>query len=112
MLMSSVNAPNTRVQPNTPFGASGSGQGYTPQAMSHGRRRLRMEQVQEAKEKVQEASGQAKGRVREGLGRRGKDRPAQLAERVADRAERVGGYLERSDADRILGDVEDFGRRQ
>jgi ElaB/YqjD/DUF883 family membrane-anchored ribosome-binding protein len=100
-----------------------------------------MEQVQEAKdqalEKVQEAGGQAKGRVREEVGRRssvagervtsaasdarsvgeelrrqGKDRPAQLADQVADRAERVGDYLQQSDADRILRDVEDFGRRQ
>jgi hypothetical protein len=96
-----------------------------------------MEQVQEAKDKVQEASGQAKGRVRDEVDRRsteagqrvsaaagdarsvgeelrkqGKDRPAQLAEQMADRAERMGGYLERADADRILGDVEDFGRRQ
>ena len=100
-----------------------------------------MEQMQEAKdqarERVQEASGQAKGRVRDEVDRRsteagqrvsaaagdarsvgeelrkqGKDRPAQLAEQMADRAERVGGYLERADGDRILGDVEDFGRRQ
>lgn len=100
-----------------------------------------MEQVQEAKdqarEKVQEAGGQAKGRVRDEVDRRstdagqrvaaaagdarsvgaelrkqGKDRPAQLADQVAERAERVGGYLQQSDADRILRDVEDFGRRQ
>jgi ElaB/YqjD/DUF883 family membrane-anchored ribosome-binding protein len=96
-----------------------------------------MEQVQDAKEKVQEAGGQAKGRVRDEVDRRsteagqrvsaaagdarsvgeelrkqGKDRPAQLAEQVADRADRMGGYLEQADADRILGDVEDFGRRQ
>jgi hypothetical protein len=100
-----------------------------------------MEQVQDAKEqareKIQEAGGQAKGRVRdevdrrsseagervaaaagdarsvgEELRRQGKDRPAQLADQVASRAERVGSYLQESDADRILGDVEDFGRRQ
>ena len=100
-----------------------------------------MEQLQEAKdqarEKVEEAGGQAKGRVRDEVDRRsteaaervtaaagdarsvgdelrtqGKDRPAQLADQVADRAERVGGYLQQADADRILRDVEDFGRRQ
>jgi hypothetical protein len=46
------------------------------------------------------------------LREQGKDRPANLAEQAADRAERLGGYLKESDADRILGDVEDFGRRQ
>jgi len=100
-----------------------------------------MEQVQEARdharEKIHEAGGQAKGRVRDEVDRRsseagdrvtaaasdarsvgeelrkqGKDRPAQLADQVASRAERVGSYLQESDADRILGDVEDFGRRQ
>ena len=100
-----------------------------------------MDQVQEAtdqaRQKVQEASGQAKGRVREQvdqrsteagdkvsaaagdarsvgeeLRRQGKDQPAQLADQMADRAERFGGYLQEADADRILGDLESFGRRQ
>jgi len=42
----------------------------------------------------------------------GRDGPARAADRAAEQAEKVGGYLEQSDADRILGDVEDFGRRQ
>jgi hypothetical protein len=95
----------------------------------------------QAKEKAQEAAGQAKqkagsqlrsqvdqrstdaGRrvgglasdvraVGESLREQGKDQPAKLAEQAADRAERLGSYLEESDADRILGDVEDLGRRQ
>jgi hypothetical protein len=37
---------------------------------------------------------------------------AKVAEQVAERAERAGGYLTESDADRILGDIEDLGRRQ
>lgn len=37
--------------------------------------------------------------------------PAQVAERAAERAERLGGYLKESDAERILGDVEDLARR-
>ena len=36
----------------------------------------------------------------------------QAADQAAERAERVGDYLKHNDADRILGDVEDFGRRQ
>ena len=50
--------------------------------------------------------------VGEQLREQGKDQPAKLAEQAADRAERLGSYLKESDADRILGDVEDFGRRR
>jgi ElaB/YqjD/DUF883 family membrane-anchored ribosome-binding protein len=95
----------------------------------------------QAKEKAQEAAGQAKQKagsqlrsqvdqrstdaghrvgglasdvraVGESLREQGKEQPAKLAEQAADRAERLGSYLKESDADRILGDVEDFGRRQ
>jgi hypothetical protein len=41
----------------------------------------------------------------------GKDGPARLADRAADRAQRVGAWLEESDADQILSEVEDFARR-
>ena len=37
---------------------------------------------------------------------------AKVADQVADRAERAGQYLRESDADKILSDAEDFGRRQ
>jgi hypothetical protein len=95
----------------------------------------------QAKEKAQQAAAQAKGKagaqlrsqvdqrstdagekvgglasdmrsVGEQLRAQGKDQPAKLAEQAADRVERLGSYLEDSDADRILGDIEDFGRRQ
>jgi hypothetical protein len=95
----------------------------------------------QAKEKAQEAAAQAKQKagsqlrsqvdqrstdaghrvggiasdvraVSESLREQGKDQPARLAEQAADRAERLGSYLKESDADRILSDVEDFGRRQ
>jgi hypothetical protein len=90
-----------------------------------------------AKEQAQQAAGQARGALRgqvdqrstdagmrvnsfasdvrsvgEQLRDQGKDQPAKLAEQAADRAERLGSYLRDSDADRILHDVEDFGRRQ
>jgi hypothetical protein len=42
----------------------------------------------------------------------GQDGPARAAEQVAGRTERLGTYLTQSDGDRILHDVEDFGRRQ
>lgn len=74
------------------------------------------------REQVDERSTQAGGQVRstaqalrstsERLREEGQDGPARAAERAADQAERLGGYLEQSDADRILHDVEDFGRRQ
>jgi hypothetical protein len=95
----------------------------------------------QAKEKAQEAAGQAKEKassqlrsqvdqrstdaghrvggfaadvrsVSDTLREQGKDQPAKLADQAADRAERLGRYLEESDADRILGDIEDFGRRR
>ena len=98
----------------------------------------RVEDVKEqAQEKAQQASGQAKDRVREQvdqrstqagervssaaqdarsvseeLRRQGKDQPARLADQAADRAERLGSYLKESDADRILRDVEELGRKQ
>jgi hypothetical protein len=97
--------------------------------------------AQQAKEKAQEtaqqAAGEAKGRVRDQVdqrstdaGRRvstmaqdvrsvgdelrkqGKAQPAKLADQAAERAESLGDYLQRSDGETILGDLEDFGRRQ
>lgn len=50
--------------------------------------------------------------VGEELRRQGKDTPARMADRAAEQSERLGSYLKESDADKILGDVEDFGRRQ
>jgi len=91
----------------------------------------------QAQEKAQQATGQAKDKLREQVDQRstqageqvkgtagdirtvgeqlreqGKDQPAKIAEQAADRAERLGSYLQESNADRILHDVEDFGRRQ
>jgi hypothetical protein len=91
----------------------------------------------QAQEKAQEAAGQARDRVRDQIDQRstqageqvqtsasdirsvaqqlreqGKEQPAKLAEQAADRAERLGGYLTGADADQLLRDLEDFGRRQ
>jgi len=46
------------------------------------------------------------------LRNRGEDGPARAAEQAADRVQRFGSYLQEADGQRILGDVEDFGRRQ
>jgi hypothetical protein len=48
--------------------------------------------------------------VAQQLREQGKEGPAKVAEQAADRAERVGSWLEDSDGDKILGDVEDFAR--
>ena len=50
--------------------------------------------------------------VSEELRKQGKDQPAKLAEQAAQRADSLGEYLKGSDGDRILRDVEDFGRKQ
>jgi hypothetical protein len=95
------------------------------------------QQADQAKQQAQQAGAKAKDRLREQVDQRstqagervgataqdvrsvaeelrkqGKDQPARLAEQAADRAERVGGYLKESDGERILRDVEDFGREK
>src|SRR3954451_14518596 len=90
----------------------------------------------QAKDAAQQATQQARGRVRDEVDRRstdagdqatsvadamrqasqqlreqGKDQPAKPMEQAADRVESAGRWLRESDGDRILHDVEDFGRR-
>jgi hypothetical protein len=90
----------------------------------------------QAKEKAQEAGAQARSRVRDEVDRRSTDAGHQAGsaaralrdasgrlredgnepvargiEQVADRIDRAGGWLREADGDRILRDVEDFGRR-
>src|SRR3954454_11826910 len=92
---------------------------------------------EQAKEKAQQATGQAKNRVSEQVDQRsteaghrvssmaedarsvadqlrsqGKEQPAKLAAQAAQRADSLGDYLKSSDGDAILSDLEDFGRRQ
>ena len=65
----------------------------------------------QAGEKVSSMAGDLRG-VGEQLREQGNENGAKVAEQVAERAERAGSYLTESDPDRILGDVEDLGRRQ
>jgi hypothetical protein len=46
------------------------------------------------------------------LRQNGQDKPAQVVEQLAGKAEQAGSWLERSDADQILNDVENFARKQ
>src|SRR4051794_4545164 len=93
--------------------------------------------TEQAKQKAQEGAQQAKRTVRDQVDQRstdagqrvsttaqdirsvgdelrnqGKEQPAKLAEQAAQRAESLGDYLQRSDGDTILRDVEDFGRNR
>jgi ElaB/YqjD/DUF883 family membrane-anchored ribosome-binding protein len=98
----------------------------------------RAQQVQEAaQEQVQEKKEQARGKLRDEVDTRstdigqqvsgtgeaireaasqlrekGQDGPAKATEQAAEKMEQAGRWLTESDADRILGDVEDFARRQ
>lgn len=114
-----------------PSGASGS-DSTTDQAKQQAQ-----EVAGKAQEKAQETAQQAKSRLRdqvdtrsteagqkvsttaddlrsvgEQLRQQGKDGPAKLADQAAERVQRVGGYLQDSDADRILQDVEDAARQR
>jgi hypothetical protein len=91
----------------------------------------------QAQEKAQVAAGQAQAKVREQLDQRssqlgeqahrqasdlrsvgealrnqGKDRPAQAVDRLAGYAEQAGSYLRDTEADSMLSDAEDLGRRK
>lgn len=46
------------------------------------------------------------------LRKQGKDQPADAIEQVASRADKLGNYLEEADGERILNDVESFGRER
>jgi hypothetical protein len=92
--------------------------------------------AEQAKQRAQEATEQARGRVRDEVDRRsteageqatsvadairqasqqlreqGNDQAAKPMEQAAQRVESAGQWLRDSDGDRILHDVEDFGRR-
>jgi ElaB/YqjD/DUF883 family membrane-anchored ribosome-binding protein len=50
--------------------------------------------------------------VGEELRKQGKDTPAKLADRAAEQTEKVGSYLKDNGPDKMLHDVEDFGRQR
>ena len=113
------------------------GQKSAQQSESTEVREKAQEVAGQAQEKAQEAAGQAQERMREQVDQRstqagekisgtahdlrsvgeelrnqGKDTPAKFADRGAEQIEKVGSYLSESDGDKLLSDVEDFGRRQ
>jgi len=50
--------------------------------------------------------------VGEELRKQGKDAPAKLADRAAEQTEKVGSYLKDNGPDKMLEDIEDFGRQR
>jgi len=92
---------------------AGKAQEQMGEARGQARARVR-EQVDqrstEAGERIRSVAGDART-VADELRKQGNDAPARYAEQAADRVERAGTWLRDSDGDRILGDVEDFARR-
>ncbi|MDQ3726151.1 MAG: hypothetical protein M3335_09755, partial [Actinomycetota bacterium] len=109
----------------------------TAQEMTGKAQEKAQEVAGEAQEKAREAAGKAQENVRQQLDQRttkageqvsgtaqdlrsvgeelrkqGKDTPAKLADRAAEQTEKVGTYLKEADPDRMLHDVEDFGRQR
>jgi hypothetical protein len=107
-----ANGPSTRTG-EPPDSTTQQAKDKAQQAAGQARRGLR-DQVDtrstEAGERVSGMAQDARG-VADQLRQQGKDQPAKLAEQAAERAESLGDYLKRSDGDTILRDVEDFGRR-
>ena len=93
---------------------AGQAQEKAQQATGQARTKLREQVDQRSTQTGEQVAGAAQDvrTVGEELRRQGKDKPAQLAEKAAEQAERLGGYLKESDADRILADAEDLGRKQ
>jgi hypothetical protein len=119
-------------EPTGPPGTQATPQDESPEAMEKAQ-----EVAGQAQEKAQEAAGRAQDMMREQVDQRstqagekvsgtaqdlrsvgeelrnqGKETPAKLADQGAERIERLGSYLSESDADSLLSDLEDFGRRQ
>jgi hypothetical protein len=91
----------------------------------------------QVQEKAQEATGQARSKLREQVDERstqageqvspmadalrktstqlreeGNEQPAKAADAVAERIEQLSTYLKETDSDRLLNDIENFGRRR
>lgn len=93
---------------------AGQAQQQAHQAAGQVRNRLR-EQLDERSSQAAEQINQQASDLRavsSSLREQGKDGPAGAADKLADYGEKLGGYLNDRDSDRLLADLEDFGRRQ
>lgn len=68
--------------------------------------------TQQPKQAVQDVAGRAQETVKTQMRGQGEDLAARAIDQAADRAEQLSQYLKSSSADRILHDLEDFGRKQ
>jgi len=75
---------------------------------------LREQVEQRAKQAGEQLSGTAEDirSVGEELRKQGKDGPAKIADRAAEQTEKVGSYLSDKGPERMLHDVEEFGRKR
>ena len=62
-------------------------------------------------ERVSSTAGDLRS-VGEELRKQGKETPAKFADRAAEETEKVGSYLKENGPDKMLEDVEDFGRQR
>jgi hypothetical protein len=94
--------------------AAGQAREQAQQAAGQAREQVRTQVDQRSTQAGQQVAQQASDlrTVGEELRKQGKDGPARAAQQAADQADRLGGYLKDANADRLLSDVEDFGRRQ
>jgi ElaB/YqjD/DUF883 family membrane-anchored ribosome-binding protein len=86
------------------------GQQVAGQAKEQARTQVDQRSTQ-AGEQVSSAASDAHS-VAEELEKQGKDKPAKMVRQVAEKAEQAGSYLQEADSDRLLHDVEDFGREK
>jgi hypothetical protein len=93
---------------------AGQAQEKAQEATEKGQNMLREQVDQRSTEYGQRVSDTASDlrSVGEELRNQGKDTPAKLADRAAERTEKVGSYLTDADGEKLLSDIEDFGRRQ
>lgn len=64
----------------------------------------------EAGQRLKDTAGDARS-MADHLRSEGKDGPAKAVEQAAEKVESLGGYLHGADTDKLLRDVEDYGRK-
>src|SRR4051794_41689223 len=109
-----MSIPGATTAANGPSSSTEQAKAKAQEGAQQARRTLR-DAVDQRSTQAGERVGSTAGDIRsvsEELRKQGKEQPAKLAEQAAQRAESLGDYLQRSDGDTILRDVENFGRRQ
>jgi hypothetical protein len=110
---SADSAPGTDVQAKTRH-AAGQAQEQAHAAAGKAQAKMREQLNQRSSQLAEQAHQQASDlrSVSEALRDHGKDRPAEAVDRLARYAEQAGSYLRDTEAESMLSDAEDFGRRK